>query len=330
MSKLANILQPRTLPSPPLQTLFSYCIPKIPAMLTMPPRFSTAVSSDHSIEHSPINLSAVETTVQDNTYQTQTVAVKDTPAPDEFQNNADDSPWISRLAAEWQVGIDALVPLSQSEILLKQLAKSFDNSKSFDTTKLGDTNNDTNRVDLSSPIQLGFEPCLPLPTVHDASYKSAASTAFLSEKLLEAVQSGVVSTIEQVLQLINNQTQSSLEVLIDLKDEFVRNARTPMTIDLEKGKNMHGKTFTRLCFLMVNDWSNDSGATRLVISSDSNTYATHTESWNSTPVYLSPDDVISSLKECTPKRIRDFNKPKQFLFKSKLAKPPRHFKASGF
>jgi hypothetical protein len=243
------------------------------------------------------------------------------PIPDTAQqtsicdsDNDNDCPWISRLAAEWQVGIETLVPMSQSEALLQQLARSFD------------TTNGTIRRESPARIELGFAPEIAAP---QNPYRTVASTTYLSAKLLEAVQSGVVSTVEQVLLLINSQSQASTSVLLDLKDEYVRNARAPLTIDLETGKNTNGVSFTRLSFLMVNDWTNDSGATRLVIGSDHNTYATHTETWNSTPVYLSPDDVISSLRECTPKRVRNFNKPPHAAFNIKSATAPRHFKAAG-
>lgn len=325
MSKLANILQPRTLPfsqSSPPRPLFLNCIPKFPAMLSIPSESWSSAPSE--VPESTHTIAIIPQTPDDKNTAPDQGKVQVSPSTELQENSRElcepehDCPWISRLAVEWQVGLETLVPLSQSEILLKQLANSFDASQ-----------------DTSRSNEFGLTPCTTVAPCNSvapvsSAHRTVASTAYLSERLLEAVRSGVVSTVEQVLQLIDNQSQSSAEVLIELKDEFVRNARTPLTIDLEKGKHADGRSFTRLCFLLVNDWSNDSGATRLVIGSDSYTYATHTESWNSTPVYLSPDDVISSLKECTPKPVRHFVKPKQLAFKPKTTRPPRHFKAAGF
>lgn len=232
-----------------------------------------------------------------------------------------DCRWMSRLAAEWQVGIETLVPDSAT----------YATSNNSFSEKL-DTISDT--IDTLPPVQR--EVALKLCSNDNGmpEERSNAPATYLAAKLIEAVQHGTASTVEQVLRLINRQSQSTVAVLLVLKETFAKSENSPLSIDWETGWDANANSFTRISFTLLNDWSKGSGATKLIIGSDGTTYATFSERWNATPIYLSPNDALAKVKGSNLKRRRDFNKAPQATSLSttqlRCLKAPRHFTASGF
>jgi hypothetical protein len=270
MSKLATILQARTLPAVQKNVLFSNCQPEKPDM------FNVLVTSwqnsgvfpivpvqqDNQEPDSKVTETQVALEPITNNDQEQAQEQKITVAPAPIDDTVDE-PWISRLADEWQVGIDTLVPLTWQSPMP---AKTF--TRRFDTI---------------------------CDTIAETTESERAPMAYLVEKILEAIETRTTSTVEQVLHLINRQSQSSVAILIELKNHLLKNSTTPITVDWETGNDSTGKTFTRLNICIMNDCSKGSGSTKLVIGSDSTTYATFTERWNSKPIFLSPDDAIKKI-----------------------------------
>lgn len=310
MSKLGSILQPRALPVSQQNILFSDCGPEVPAM------FSVLLKSWQNTGTLPI----VDVPRPSESAAPPSAETNMSP-PSESTSEEIDNGWMSRLAAEWQIGIETLVPVN-APFNFNQTAC----SQSHDTTH-GSALSVPSRITESNVIVGSNDTVLP-KTLCDAP------VTYLANKLTEAVQHGTASTVEQVLRLINRQSQSSVAVLREIKDNLSRSSSTPLSIEWETGWDANANSFTRISFTVLNDWSKGSGATKLIIGSDGTTYATFRERWNSTPIYLSPDDALTKVKGTSLKRIRDFNKSPQKIQQSmaqpKTLKAPRHFKVSGF
>ncbi len=300
MSKLGTILQKRALPPVPQNILFSDCNPAVP------PMFHVVAKSWQNSGAFPI---VDESTLREASASIDEIASAKqqlSQQVDESATNLEESEnhWMSRLAAEWQIGIETLLPHhsihSASEALTPAIS-AMRNDRAINKT-------------FTEP-------------------KPYAPTSYLAEKLIEAIQNGTSSTVEQVLKLINGQSQSAIAVLSEVKERFAKTTSTPLTVDWEIGTDANGKTYTRLNFTVMRDWSLRSGYTKLVIGSDGTTYATYTESWDNTPLFLSPDDAIAQLKFTNLKRIHEQEKaPKKDqnpVANFKSTKAPRHFKVAG-
>jgi len=120
-----------------------------------------------------------------------------------------------------------------------------------------------------------------------------APTKYLLDKLHQSVEVGKTSCVEQVLQLINGRSKTAIAILIEFKTALTSRSETPVKVDWETGTDSSGKNFVRLNLVAMNDLNKGSGATKLVIGSDGTTYATFTERWNCTPIYISPDDALT-------------------------------------
>lgn len=310
MSKLGSILQPRTLPISQQSILFSDCSPEVPAMFNLLLKSwqntgSLPIVNVPSPEKAPLS--------QDD--------VKAEPEPVSHDPlDGIECHWMSRLAAEWQVGIETLVPSNATFTISGNcLTNESDTVKGAAESMI--------RVRPECEETVGSDHALKPKTTSDAP------VTYLANKLIEAVQSGAASTVEQVLRLIDRQSQSSVVVLRELKEHLAKNSCTPLSVDWETGWDANANSFTRICFTLQNDWSKGSGATKLIIGSDGTTYATFTERWNSTPIYLAPNDALSKVKGSSLKRLRDFNRAPQRSHQSmpamKTLKAPRHFKAAG-
>jgi len=297
MSKLGTILQARTLPQQ-ANGLFSNCSPALPDMFKVLGK-SWQNSGVHPVVESFESLAPCEKPVE-------------RPATDDK-----DCPWLTRLADEWQVGIEALAPLTW---------QSAPPAKTF--TRPIATTDGTNEK--KSPAMIELE--TGVSALVSEKPVQAAPTNYLTGKLLEAIQSGASSTVQQVLQLVGRQPQSSMAALLELRESLVKGSSTPLTVDWENGTDSNGKPFVRLCFTLKNDWSKGSGSTKLVIGSDNTTYATFVERWNSTPLYLSPDEALEKLQGNHRIRVRDFHKtqrtPQNTNSDFAVPRVSRHFRAA--
>ena len=288
--------------------MFTNCNPEVPAMLNV------LLKSWQNTGTLPI----VHLPILEEAPRPQNVEVE----PDSVSRGAtdeDDCRWMSRLAAEWQVGLETLVPSN---------ASSFTISGECLTKKCDTVYGAAERMTQGRP-----EPDVTVCSDEPRPVSDVPPT-YLANKLLEAVQSGAASTVEQVLRLINRQSQSGVAVLRELKENLAKHSSTPLSVDWETGWDANANSFTRISFTLQNDWSKGSGVTKLVIGSDGTTYATFTERWNSNPIYLTPDEALSKVRGSNLKRLRDFNRAPQRSHHSlpsmNTLKAPRHFKAAGF
>lgn len=120
-----------------------------------------------------------------------------------------------------------------------------------------------------------------------------APTYYFLDKLNQAIDGGKTSCVEQVLQLINGRSQTAIAVFIEFKSALTSRSETTVKVDWEIGTDSSGKNFMRLILVAMNDCSKGSGATKLVIGSDGTTYATFSERWNCSPIYISADEALA-------------------------------------
>jgi hypothetical protein len=318
MSKLGTILQKRALPPVPQNILFSDCNPAVP------PMFHVVAKSWQNSGAFPIVDESTLHEVSASIDESASAQKQPAQQTAELATNLAESEnhWMTRLAAEWQIGIETLLPHHSANSAISEAPTPSISAMLNTEYRKSDHAND--ELGLTTEVTRTYRFTEPKPY---------APTSYLAEKLIEAIQNGTSSTVEQVLKLINGQSQSAIAVLSEVKERFARTTSTPLTVDWEIGTDAHGKTYTRLNFTVMRDWSLRSGYTKLLIGSDGTTYATYTESWDNTPLFLSPDDAIAQLKFTNLKRIHEqekaLKKDQNSVANFKSTKAPRHFKAAG-
>lgn len=146
--------------------------------------------------------------------------------------------------------------------------------------------------DMVNRIMKGEKPLLPsdrIGNLGDIIREMKEAPLSRTEQLLlrnasDAIKTGDVKDIQEMLQTLAENPQSVDRVLRALRDQ----TKYPNSLSWEKGTDSDGKDFVRLRMTHMNDFSKSSGHTEVTIGSDGRNSATHRD-W-----YNSPDQPISA------------------------------------
>lgn len=249
-----------------------------------------------------LNLSVVSITLPAPTRFVKPVADAQADPPEEALDVQSESrstdlestgPHLTRLADEWQVGVDLLSPLMKDG-----------SSTPRPALPVGCTAN-------GAPAAGGADVKQAQPNLGRDQFRNVIAPSAvegLAQHLFDSFRSGNTTSVMDILGLLNSSTGCHMAVLHVLRNLIVSHNDSPASVEWETGTDSSGKTFMRLKVSKLNDMTRTSGSTKLTIGSDGTAFAFFCERWNSQPHYLSPDEALVTTTTNARERVRDFNR----------------------